>query len=174
MKSSNFRRTRYYRVSAAEYPIEKYLLSTGFQEAAEEYAALFDLGELFDEVKVTVSLCGAVGDWSVRTFRVGSTQIRVYGAEPLEEPRAVDSDEFDEFDEFSDAELLEWEDLTGDTEPGEEDDEELTVVRFTPEPAESDSSTEMELSDNQSSGLRRLAGNLVRLFGRRRTRREAA
>jgi hypothetical protein len=79
-------RARYYWVSAANYPIEKYLLCRSAEQAAEEFAALFDLGDLFDEVVVDVSLSDPRGGWSTRRFVVASAHVRVYEAMAMAEP----------------------------------------------------------------------------------------
>ncbi|MFY0539588.1 hypothetical protein [Nannocystis pusilla] len=80
MTQSDDNRARYYRVSAAKWPIEKYLLCDSAREAAEEFAALFDFGDLFDQVEITVSLADARGKRQTQQFTVRSSNMRVYEA----------------------------------------------------------------------------------------------
>lgn len=179
MNHSNIKRL--YRVSAADYPIEQHLHSETAREAAEEYAALFDLGELFDEIVVTVSLCGPQGDHSVQRFRVDSAQLRVYEAARLEEPGFFETCELDD---ISDAEPLEWADLEliADDADGDEDETVLLLMPTSRRDEGSLEPIEAEPSECESSGLRRLVGiasrgygTLVRgLFGKGRTSNEAA
>ncbi|MDC0669774.1 hypothetical protein [Nannocystis radixulma] len=196
MSEPGFQRARYYRVSAKDWPIEKYMLCDSARDAAEEFAALFDLGDLFDRVEITVSLSDARGNWRSQEFTVRTTHMRVYEAvevKELSEPEPEEILEFEEMGEIRDVELDDAvagrsvdecppvdEPLLGPALAAAELDEvdEPTVLKLVAAADEAELPPDDEPDDNSSSGLRRLAGIASRgygtlikgLFGRRRGR----
>lgn len=195
MNQSEFQRARYYRVTAKDWPIEKYLLCESAREAAEEFAALFDLGDLFDRVEITVSLSDARGKWRSQQFTVRSSHMRVYEAVQcvdLSEPEPEEILEFEELGEIRDVDLDE--PVAAEEQPAQAEqepefvpapddaeippDEARTVLRLVESCDDDPDGPDDEPDDSSSSGLRRLAGfasrgygRIVRgLFGRRRGR----
>lgn len=194
MTHSDNNRARYYRVSAAKWPIEKYLLCDSAREAAEEFAALFDFGDLFDQVEITVSLADARGRRQTQQFTVRSSNMRVYEAVWVEnvsesEPEEVldlealgeigdvplegaldDSfareDDLEEDDEFD--EWVQREETGPFSELLPEDAgaaaHEPAVLKILAAANESEPPDD-EPDDSSSSGLRRLAGLASRGYG---------
>ncbi|MFZ6183878.1 hypothetical protein [Nannocystis pusilla] len=194
MTHSDNNRARYYRVSAAKWPIEKYLLCDSAREAAEEFAALFDFGDLFDQVEITVSLADARGRRQTQQFTVRSSNMRVYEAVWVEnvsesEPEEVldlealgeigdvplegaldDSfareDDLEEDDEFD--EWVQREETGPFSELLPEDAgaaaDEPAVLKILAAANESEPPDD-EPDDSSSSGLRRLAGLASRGYG---------
>ncbi|MBZ5708142.1 hypothetical protein [Nannocystis pusilla] len=193
MSEPGFQRARYYRVSAKDWPIEKYMLCDSARDAAEEFAALFDLGDLFDRVEIMVSLSDARGNWRSQEFTVRTTHMRVYEAvevKELSEPEPEEILEFEELGEIRDVALDDVAAGPSVDEPvcepapaaAEFDDldelDEPTVLKLVAAADEAELPPDDEPDDNSSSGLRRLAGIASRgygtlikgLFGRRRGR----
>lgn len=194
MTQADNNRARYYRVSAAKWPIEKYLLCDSAREAAEEFAALFDFGDLFDQVEITVSLADTRGKQHTQQFTVRSSTMRVYEAVWVENVSASEPEEALEFEapgEFGDVplegaledsftreddleeddEFDEWVQREG-TEPFSEllpEDavfaaDEPAVLKILAAANETDPPDD-EPDDSSSSGLRRLAGLASRRYG---------
>lgn len=194
MTQSDNNRARYYRVSAAKWPIEKYLLCDSAREAAEEFAALFDFGDLFDQVEITVSLADARGKRQTQLFTVRSSNMRVYEAVWVENVSESEPEEVLEFQEMGeigevplegaledsftreddleeDDEFDEWVQREG-TEPFSEllpEDavfaaDEPAVLKILAAANETEPPDD-EPDDSSSSGLRRLAGRATRGYG---------
>ncbi|PCC69148.1 hypothetical protein SAMN02745121_05795 [Nannocystis exedens] len=122
MTEPEHKRARYYRVSAANWPIEKYLLCDSAREAAEEFAAMFDLGDLFDQVEITVSLAGAGARRQTQQFTVRASHTRVYEAvwgQNVSEPEPEEILEFEEAEEIRDVRLEDSDDDDEEEEFGE-------------------------------------------------------
>ncbi|MCY1009208.1 hypothetical protein OV079_27310 [Nannocystis pusilla] len=194
MTQSDNNRARYYRVSAAKWPIEKYLLCDSAREAAEEFAALFDFGDLFDQVEITVSLADARGRRQTQQFTVRSSNMRVYEAVWVENVGESEPEEVLELEELGELGDVPLEGALDDSfareDDLEEDDEfdewvqreetgpfsellpedagaavdEPAVLKILAAANETDPPDD-DPDDSSSSGLRRLAGLASRGYG---------
>lgn len=194
MTQSDNNRARYYRVSAAKWPIEKYLLCDSAREAAEEFAALFDFGDLFDQVEITVSLADARGRRQTQQFTVRSSNMRVYEAVWVENVSESEPEEVLELEELGELGDVPLEGALDDSfareDDLEEDDEfdewvqreetgpfsellpedagagvdEPAVLKILAAANETEPPDD-DPDDSSSSGLRRLAGLASRGYG---------
>lgn len=195
MTQADNNRARYYRVSAAKWPIEKYLLCDSAREAAEEFAALFDFGDLFDQVEITVSLADARGKRQTQQFTVRSSNMRVYEAVWVENVSEAEPEEVLEFEELGEICEVPLEgalddSFTRDDDLEEDDEFDEWVQREETGPfsellpddagavtvdepavlkilaaANETDPPDDEPDDSSSSGLRRLAGLATRGYG---------